>query len=47
MLAPPEMEFSSPSDDPVTRLKEMMKSRQSESLQILSGWLDDKGGSVR
>ncbi len=47
ILPPPEMEFSSPSDDPVTRLKEMMKSRQNESLQILSGWLDDKGGSIR
>ncbi|MFD1883724.1 flagellar basal-body MS-ring/collar protein FliF [Paracoccus pacificus] len=37
--------ITAPSDDPVARLKEMMKARQDESLRILSGWIADKGGA--
>ena len=31
-----------PPADPVARLRGMMRDRQQESLQILSGWIDDK-----
>ena len=36
----------SPPADPVDRLREMMKTRQEESLQILSGWIGKKGGTA-
>lgn len=44
-MAVPEYEFveASPgSGDPVARLRELMRERKQESLQLLSGWIGDK-----
>ncbi len=45
VMATPEFDFvpiGSPAPDPVSRLKELMKSRREESLTILSNWIDKK-----
>lgn len=44
-MAQPEFSFDPAPADPVARLKEMMKTRQDESMQILSGWIG-KGGAA-
>lgn len=44
-MAQGDFDFS-PAPDPVERLRELMKSRQDESLQILSGWIGRKGGAA-
>lgn len=44
-MAIPEFDFvpmDSPPPDPVARLRELMKSRQEESLKILSSWIEKK-----
>jgi len=41
----PEIDFTpldSQQDDPVARLRELMKSRKDESLQILTGWIEKR-----
>lgn len=40
--APGTAQLSLPPADPVARLRGMMKERQTESLKILSGWIDKK-----
>ena len=44
----PEVDFSpvAGGNDPVGRLKELMKSRKDESLQILSGWIEKREDAV-
>jgi len=44
----PEIDFTPLPDsgDPVSRLKELMKSRKDESLQILSGWIEKREDPV-
>ena len=46
--AVPEIDFtpSSAEADPVGRMKELMKSRKDESLQILSGWIEKREDAV-
>jgi flagellar M-ring protein FliF len=46
--AVPEIDFApiTATGDPVGRLKELMKSRRDESLQILSGWIEKPGDAV-
>ncbi len=44
-MAVPEIDFTpatSASADPVDRLKELMKARKEESLQVLSGWIEKR-----
>lgn len=38
----PDFEFGGTTADPVSRLRELMRERQEESLRILSGWIADK-----
>ncbi len=45
----PEIDFApagTDGSDPVGRLKELMKSRKDESLQILSGWIEKREDAV-
>ncbi len=46
--AVPEIDFSpvDASEDPVARLKELMKSRKDESLKVLSGWIEKREDAV-
>ncbi|MFD1796709.1 flagellar M-ring protein FliF [Paracoccus aurantiacus] len=48
-MSAPEFDFDNPGgagDDPVARLKQLMKERQDETVRLLSGWIGDDERSI-